>query len=75
MYDCLCTVEPQLSGPPFVIRSKNKNGRVPQTRMRIAAVTIETYLIDHVALLFINKVGGSRSGLSITYPAGTKVSG
>ncbi len=75
MYDCLCTVEPQLSGPPFVIRSKNKNGRVPQTRMRIAAVTMETYLIDHVALLFINKVGGSRSGLSITYPAGTKVSG
>ncbi len=53
----------------------NKNGRVPQTRMRIAAVTMETCLIDHVALLFINKVGGSRSGLSITYPAGTKVSG
>ena len=50
--------------------------------MRIAAVTMETYLLifcacadNHVALLFINKVGGSRRGLSIqlsgifTYPA------
>ncbi len=86
------TVEPRLSGPPLsgtsiirlgsflVIRSKN--GRVPQTRMRVAAVTMETCLLifcacadNHVALLFINKVGGSRRGLSIrlsgvfTYPA------
>ncbi len=51
-------------------------------RMRIAAVTMETCLLifctcadNHVALLFINKVGGSRRGLSIqlsgifTYPA------
>ena len=46
------TVEPRLSGPPLsgtsiirlgsflVIRSEN--GRVPQTRMRVAAVTMET---------------------------------
>ena len=86
------TVEPRLSGPPLsgtsiirlgsflVIRSKN--GGVPQTRMRVAAVTMETCLLifcacadNHVALLFINKVGGSRRGLSIrlsgvfTYPA------
>ena len=51
-------------------------------RMRGTAVTMETYLLilcacadNHVALLFINKVGGSRRGLSIqlsgifTYPA------
>ena len=86
------TVEPRLSGPPLsgtsiirlgsflVIRSEN--GGVPQTRMRVAAVTMETCLLifcacadNHVALLFINKVGGSRRGLSIrlsgvfTYPA------
>ena len=88
----LATVEPRLSGPPLsgtsiirlgsflVIRSEN--GRVPQTHMRVAAVTMETCLLilcacadNHVALLFINKVGGSRRGLSIrlsgifTYPA------
>ncbi len=41
-------------------------------RMRVAAVTMETCLLifcacadNHVALLFINKVGGSRRGLSI----------
>ena len=86
------TVEPRLSGPRLsgtsiirlgsflVIRSEN--GRVPQTRMRVAAVTMETCLLifcacadNHAALLFINKVGGSRRGLSIrlsgifTYPA------
>ena len=89
---CVFTVEPRLSGPPLsgtsiirlgsflVIRSKN--GCVPQMRMRVAAVTMETCLLifcactyNHVALLFINKVGGSRRGLSIrlsgifTYPA------
>ncbi len=76
------TVEPRLSGPPLsgtsiirlgsflVIRSEN--GRVPQTHMRVADVTMETCLLlfcacadNHVALLFINKVGGSRRGLSI----------
>ncbi len=59
-----------------------RSGRVPQTRMRVAVVTMETCLLifsacadNHVALLFINKVGGSRRGLSIrlsgifTYPA------
>ena len=86
------TVEPRLSGPPLsgtsiirlgsflVIRSEN--GGVPQTRMCVVAVTMETCLLifcacadNHVALLFINKVGGSRRGLSIrlsgvfTYPA------
>ena len=62
--------------------TRSENGRVPQMRMRIAAVTMETCLLifcacadNHVALLFINKVGGSRRGLSIqlsgifTYPA------
>ncbi len=59
-------------------------------RIRIAAVTMETGLLifcacaeNHVALLFINKVGGLRRGLSIRYLAyslnraasGTKVSG
>ncbi len=58
--------------------------------MRIAAVTMETGLLifcactdNHVALLFINKVGGSKrglsnrlSGISVIRPAsGTKVSG
>ncbi len=51
-------------------------------RMRVAVVTMETCLLffcacadNHVTLLFINKVGGSRRGLSIrlsgifTYPA------
>ncbi len=40
--------------------------------MHVAAVTMETCLLifcactdNHVALLFINKVGGSRRGLSI----------
>ncbi len=50
--------------------------------MRVTTVTMETYLLilcacadNHVALLFINKMGGSRRGLSIqlsgifTYPA------
>ncbi len=50
--------------------------------MRVAVVTMETCLLffcacadNHVTLLFINKVGGSRRGLSIrlsgifTYPA------
>ena len=48
------------------------NGRVPEMRMCIAAVTMETGLLifcacadNHVALLFINKMGGSRRGLSI----------
>ncbi len=86
------TVEPRLSGPPLsgtsIIRLGSflfirlNNGRVPQMRMRVAAVTMETCLLifcacadNHVALLFINKVGGSRRGLSIrlsgifTYPA------
>ncbi len=86
------TVEPRLSGPPLsgtsIIRlggflfNISENGRVPQMRMRVAAVTMETCLLifcacadNHVALLFINKVGGSRRGLSIrlsgifTYPA------
>ncbi len=86
------TVEPRLSGPPLsgtsIIRlgsfflSDLENGRVPQMRMRVAVVTMETCLLifcacadNHVALLFINKVGGSRRGLSIrlsgifTYPA------
>ncbi len=81
MYNAI-TVELPLSGPPlsetsiirlgsfFLIRSEN--GRVPEMRMRIAAVTMETGLLifcacvdNHVALLFINKVGGSRRGLSI----------
>ncbi len=67
----------------FFIRLNNsENGRVPQMRMRVTAVTMETYLLifcacadNHVALLFINKVGGSRRSLSIqlsgifTYPA------
>ncbi len=51
-----------------------ENGRVPEMRMRIAAVTMVTGLFifcacadNHVALLFINKVGGSRRGLSIWY--------
>ncbi len=42
--------------------------------MRVAAVTMETCLLifcacadNHVALLFINKVGGSRRGLSIRH--------
>ena len=55
--------------------------------MRIAAVTMETGLLifcayadNHVALLFTNKVGGSRRGLSIRLSvirpvSGTKVSG
>ncbi len=79
---CPATVEPRLSGPPLsgtsiirlgsflVIRSEN--GRVPQTRMRVSAVTMDTCLLifcacadNHEALLFINKVGGSRRGLSI----------
>ena len=60
----------------------SENGRVPQMRMRVTAVTMETCLLifcacadNHVALLIINKVGGSRRGLSIrlsgifTYPA------
>ena len=74
------TVEPRLSGTSiirlgsfFFIRLNNsENGRVPQMRMRVTAVTMETYLLifcacadNHVALLFINKVGGSRRGLSI----------
>ncbi len=86
------TVEPRLSGPPLsgtsIIRpgsfflSDLENGRVPQMRMRVAVVTMETCLLifcacadNHVALLFINKVGGLRRGLSIrlsgifTYPA------
>ena len=86
------TVEPRLSGPRLsgtsIIRLGSflfirlENGRVPQMRMRVAAVTMETCLLifcacadSHVALLFINKVGGSRRGLSIrlsgifTYPA------
>ena len=82
-YPALHYPEPRLSGPPLsgtsiirlgsllVIRSEN--GRVPQTRMRVAAVTMETCLLifcacayNHVALLcFINEVGGSRCGLSI----------
>ena len=77
-----CTVEPRLSGPPLsgtsIIRLGSflfirlENGRVPQMRMRVTAVTMETCLLifcacadNHVALLFINKVGGSRRGLSI----------
>ncbi len=83
------TVESRLSGPPLsgisIIRLgsfvliRSENGRVPEMRMRIAAVTMETGLLifcacaeNHVALLFINKVGGSRRGLSIPlsgYPA------
>ncbi len=56
--------------------NNSENGRVPEG---IAAVTMETGLLifcacaeNHVALLFINKVGGSRPGLSIRlsgYPA------
>ncbi len=84
------TVEPRLSGPPLfgtlIIRlesfrfNNSENGRVPE--MRIAAVTMETGLLifcactdNHVALLFINKVGGSKRGLSLrlygvfSYPA------
>ncbi len=81
------TVEPRLSGTSIIrlgsfLVIRSENGRVPQTRMRVAAVTMETCLLifcacadNHVALLFINKVGGSRHGLSIrlsgifTYPA------
>ncbi len=81
------TVEPRLSGT-LIIRlgsflfNHSENGRVPQMRMRVVAVTMETCLLifcacayNHVVLLFINKVGGSRRGLSIwlsgifTYPA------
>ncbi len=43
-----------------------------QIRMRVATVTMETCLLifcacadNHVALLFINKVGESKRGLSI----------
>ena len=66
----------------YITDNRSENGRVPQMCMRIAAVTMETCLLifcacadNHVALLFINKVGGSRRGLSIqlsgifTYPA------
>ncbi len=66
----------------FIRLNNSENGRVPKMRMRVAAVTMETCLLifcacadNHVALLFINKVGGSRRGLSIrlsgifTYPA------
>ncbi len=72
----------------FLFLINSENGRVPEMRMRIAAVTMETGLLifcasadNHVALLFINKVGGSRRGLSIRLSAvirpasGTKVSG
>ncbi len=86
---------PPLSGTSIIrlgsfLFNNSENGRVPKMRMRVAAVTMETCLLifyacadNHVALLFINKVGGSRRGLSIrssgiftypdTYPA--KVSG
>ncbi len=54
--------EPRLSGLALFFL---ENGRVPQMRMRVAAVTMETCLLifcacadNHVALLFINKVGG-----------------
>ncbi len=73
------TVEPRLSGLAVFF---SENGRVPQMCMRVAAITMETCLLifcacadNHMALLFINKVGGSRRGLSIrlsgifTYPA------
>ncbi len=75
------TVEPRLSGPPLSRTSiiqlgsfLSENGRVPQMRMRVTAVTMETCLFifcacadNHVALLIINKVGGSRRGLSIKF--------
>ncbi len=43
--------------------------------MRVAAVTMETGLLIHVALLFINKVGGSKRGylFSIRPASGTKI--
>ncbi len=74
---CATTVEPPLSGPPLsglavFFLNNSENGRVPPMRMRVAAVTMETCLLifcacadNHVALLFINKVGGPRRGLSI----------
>ena len=70
----ISTVEPPLSRTSIIrlgsfLKNNSENGRVPQTHMRIAAVTMETCLLifctcadNHVALLFINKVGGSRRG-------------
>ncbi len=78
---------PPLSGTSIIrlgsfLFIRLENGRDPQMRMRGAAVTMETCQLifcacadHHAALLFINKVGGSRRGLSIrlsgifTYPA------
>ncbi len=78
---------PPLSGTSIIRLSsflviRSENGRVPKTCMRVAAVTMETCLLifcacayNHVAPLFINKVGGSRCSLSLrlsgifTYPA------
>ncbi len=68
---------PPLSGTSIIrlgsfFKIRSENGRVPKMCMRGTAVTMETYLLilyacadNHVALLFINKVGGSRRGLSI----------
>ena len=54
----IATVEPRLSGPPlsgtsiirlgsflFIRLNNSENGRVPTMRMRVAAVTMETYLL------------------------------
>ena len=61
------TVEPRSFGPPLsgtsiirlgsflVIRSEN--GRVPQTRMRVEAVTMETYLLIFCACAYIQPCG------------------